>query len=138
MAWGEGGGLGENPQERKKKLTITQLGDAQCRQLYENQQPRGATIGGETQRQILERKHGVDQGEHGEAGDEDRSWAEPSDGAREDGELEEAVNASVHRHPQADRRRAQLEPAKLNWRGPDEWDERHGYHPEEREHSVIG
>jgi hypothetical protein len=64
--------------------------------------------------QVLGWKHGVNHGEHADAGNVYRPWAKPRDCAREDGELKHAINAPIHRKPDPDPSGAHVESAKLD------------------------
>jgi len=72
---------------------------------------------------IFQWEHSKDHRGHGDAGDKDPPHATMPNDAREDAKLENAVHAPGHRHPQTDRRRTEVESAKLDWRRPNEWDE---------------
>ena len=107
---------GRTPREghliAEKRLTIAHLGDAQRRELYQNQRP--CVVNGRASQQVLEWEHGVDHGEHGDAGNEYRPRAKPRDCAREDGELKHAIHAPINRQPDPDPSRAHVESAKLD------------------------
>jgi hypothetical protein len=95
--------------------------------MQENQQPYHRTwpSSGVACHEILQWEHSKDHLSHGDAGDEDPPHAKPPNDARGDGKLEDAVHAPEYRHPQTDRCWAEVESTKLDWRRPNERDERH-------------
>ena len=90
--------------------------------MQENQQPYHRTwpSSGVACHEILQWEHRKDHRGHGDAGDKDPPYAKMPNGAREDDKLEDAVHAPGDRHPQADRRRTEVESAQLDWRRPNE------------------
>jgi len=80
---------------------------------------------GMVRRQVLEWEHRVDDHIHSNTGEDDTARTKTPDNAWEEDELKHAIQAPVSGQPETNRLGTEIEPAQLDWRRPDKWDERH-------------
>jgi hypothetical protein len=85
----------------------------------------------------LKLERGVDDHMRCDTGRDDAPVLQTADATREQGELDDTVQTPAAGQPQTDGRRADVEPAKLDWCLPDQRDERHRDHVEQRDHGIA-
>lgn len=124
-----------------KELTEPHVGDAYRRELQDDKQPysRAISVCGSCMacRQVLEREHSVDDYICSNTCEYHTPRAKSPNDAREEHELENAVQTAIPGKPKTDGRGTKVKPAQLDWGRPDERDKRHRRHVEQGEHSVI-